>query len=805
LGIGVEARNGTDVVYRYSWIAGLASIGFAFWQLTRLLLPTGSGAKWQLVVMSGLAIGLIVTWTAITYRLRAIWIVLINVAALFLAATRFSAPSESLLIFPTTPGVVALWSDLVRAFDVIRHNVEPVRPITGIVVILTALFWLLGTLLAWGLSKDHPFVALLPPLVVALQFATLDRRNDGLIVLGAFVLLVAGTILAVAHDERDRGAGRMAGERQRAPSNAPSPTAALLVAATVIVAVVGAGVLGPKLPTDGVLAWRTPGGLGGGFYGSSIAYNPYISIHAGLVSKEGIPLFRAKIDGDGDVSPDKVYFRLLTMDTYRNGRWSAGRTQVYDLDETPLEEEGYEYAGATNRVTADITIEALGQEWLPAPYAVVGADGEDVDVFRIRRIDTALLFRGDRTYQGMQYRIVSKIPVIDPAAVAGVPDGTLSPLFSAAADGGETPPDRAAVDLRELPDVERYTDLPPGVDEQVEAQAIELTRKLITPFEKGLAIEHWFRETGGFVYDLDVDSPGHGEDVLATWLFDDAPENGGYRRGYCEQFATSMAVMTRSIGIPTRVVLGFTPGDRIGIDEVVVRDDNAHSWVELWIPNQGWVGFDPTPRSDGANPATSYQAMEDALGYDLAAYLDQIPEPVRTPIDNAGDLPGGVFPPDNDRPDRGFIDSGGETTASSALPGWVLLVGFVATLLVLVAVALPLVKWIRHRSRMRRLSDGDVSAAWEEIVVRLTDLSEEPNPAATPAEVAARVDDAMVPLAAVYSRSVYGNTNTVPEEQIEVARRSMALTKERLTTRYSPMERTRSHFRLASLRRRFRR
>ena len=173
------------MVYRYSWIAGLASIVFAFWQLTRLLLPTGSGAKWQLVVLSGLAIGLIVTWTAVTYRVRTIWIVVINLVALFVAATRFAAPSESILILPTVPGVTALWSDLLRAFDVIRHGVEPVRPITGIVVILTALFWLLGALLAWGLSKDHPFVALLPPLVVALQFATLDRRDDSLIILGA--------------------------------------------------------------------------------------------------------------------------------------------------------------------------------------------------------------------------------------------------------------------------------------------------------------------------------------------------------------------------------------------------------------------------------------------------------------------------------------------------------------------------------------------------------------------------------------------------------------------------------------------
>ena len=790
------------MVYRYSWIAGLASIGFAFWQLTRLLLPTGSGAKWQLVVLSGLAIGLIVTWTAITYRMRTIWIVVINVVALFMAATRFAAPSESVLVFPTLAGLSVLWTDLERAFDVIRHGVEPVRPITGIVVILTALFWLLGSLLAWGLSKDHPFVALLPPLVIALQFATLDRRNDGLVILGAFILLVAATILSIALDERDRGAGRMSGDRQRPPSNAPSPTAVLLVAATVTISVFGAGFLGPKLPTDGVLAWRTPGGLGGGFYGS-IGYNPYVSIHDGLVSKKGIPLFRATIEGDA--TPGEVYFRLLTMETYSDGQWSANRPKVYALDEPPKEEEGYEYIGPTHSITADVAIEALGQGWLPAPYAVGGADGEDAEAFLIRRADTALRFQGDLTYQGMQYRVFAEIPVVDPAAVAGVPGGGLSPLFSAAADLGETPPDPIDVEPRELPDAERYTELPPTVHPRVRAQAVELTRKLTTPFEMGFAIEHWFRESGGFVYDLDVHGQGHGEDALAAWLFDDAPENIGYRRGYCEQFATSMAVMTRTLGIPTRVVLGFTPGDRIGVNEVVIRDDNAHSWVELWIPSQGWVKFDPTPRSDGANPGASYQAIQDALGYDLAKYLDQIPEPVRTPVETAGNLPGGIFAPGTNRPEPGFIGTGGETTTSSSFPWWIPIVGLVVTPLILVVIALPLVKWIRHRGRMRRLSDGDVSAAWEEIVVRLTDLSEEPDPASTPDEVAARVDGAMVPLATVYTRSVYGSTSVVPDDQVEVARRSMELTNERLTTRYSPMERTRSLYRLGSLRRRFRR
>jgi hypothetical protein len=804
VGVSVETGNGADVVYRYAWIAGLASIGFAFWELTQLLLPTRSGAKWQLVVLSGLAIGLIVTWTAITYRVRTIWIALLNLGALFIAATRFAAPSESVLIFPKLAGLGALWTDLERAFDIIRHNVEPVLPITGIVVILTALFWLLGSLLAWGLSKDHPFVALLPPLVVALQFATLERRSGGVIILGVFILLVAATILAVALDERDRGAGRMSGDRQGPPSNAPSPLAVLLVAGTVTVAVFGAGLLGPMLPADGVLAWRTPGGLGGGFYGSSISYNPYVSIHEGLVSKTGTPLFTAKID-IASGNPEDVYFRLLTMETYKNGRWSATGGAVYELDEPPMEEEGFEYTGPTNSVVADIEIAALGQGWLPAPYAVGGADGEDSEAFRVRRADTALFFKGARTYQGMQYSVIAEIPVVDPAAVSGAPGGSLSPLFSQAADKGKIPPDPIDVEPRKLPDAEQYTDLPPGIDPRIRAQAIDLTDRLTTPFEKGLAIEYWFRETGGFVYDLDVSDLGHGDEVLAAWLFNDDPENTAYRRGYCEQFATSMAVMTRTLEIPTRVVLGFTPGDRIGVNEVVIRDNNAHSWVELWIPSQGWVSFDPTPRSDGANPATSYDAMEEALGYDLAAYLDQIPEPERTQFPSEGNLPGGIFEPDIDRPEPGFIGTGGETTPASGLPWWIPITGLIVALATLVIVALPLVKWIRHRSRMRRLSEGDISAAWEEIVVRLTDLSEEPDPSSTPDEVAARVDPAMVPLAAAYTRSVYGSTDTISDEQVDVARRSMDLTGERLTTRYSAMERTRSLYRLGSLRRRFRR
>jgi len=788
------------VVYRYSWIAGLASIGFAYWQLGRLLLATGSGAKWQLVVLSGLAIGIILTWTAVTYRLKAWWIALINAGALVLAATRFSAPSQTILVIPMPAAFASLWADLDRAFDLIRHGVEPVRPIPGVVMILTALFWLLGSLLAWGLSKDHPFVAVIPPLIIGIQMATLDRRSESPLVITVFVLLVAATALAVSLDERERGAGRMSGTDRRTSKAAASPTAAVLMLIIVTASVAASGWLGPKVPADGYVDWRTPGGLSGGFFGS-VTYNPYVQIHNGLVSQEGIPLFRATIDGD--VSPDKVYFRLLTMDIYRNGQWAAGRPQVYVLGEGPPETKGQEFAGATGSVVANVEILGLSQEWLPAPYAVNSAGGEDAEAFRIRRADTALFFRGDSTYRGMQYQVTSKIPIIKPETVAGNPNGGLSPLFAAAALDGKTIPESTPIEPRDLPDPDRYTDLPTGMDPRIRAKAADLTRNLTTPFEKGLAIEHWFRESGGFVYDVDTET-GHSEDVLATWLFDDSEGNPGYRRGYCEQFATSMAVMTRSIGIPTRVVLGFTPGVRVGLNEVEVQDKNAHSWVELWIPNAGWVSFDPTPRSDGANPVTSYGTLSESLGYDIAPYLDQIPEPVRPAINESARPPGGIFADDTNRPETPFFGSGGETTASTSVPGWLRIAVMVIILMVLALIAVPLMKWARHRSRMRRLTDGDISAAWEEIVARLSDLGMDPNPASTPVEVAGEVDAAMMPLATVYSRSIYGHSLTDPGQQVDAARRSMEATSERLATRYSPTERLRSQYRLRSLLRRFR-
>ena len=780
------------MVYRHSWIVGFASIGFAFWHLTRLLLPTLSGAKWQLVVLSGLILGILITWTAITYRVGTLVVAGINLAVLFLAATRFAAPESTFLLFPTWTGITALGADLSRAFDVIRFSVEPVLPITGVVVIITALFWLLGAMLAWGLLKGHPFAALIPPLVVGIEFATIERQPSGPIMVAVFVTLVAASILAVNVDERDQGVGKMTRTTRRGPagtSRLPA-TAIGLVVATVAVALLAVGGLHRYVPNNGVVTWRTPGGLTGDFFGS-VSYNPFVSIQKGLAAQTPTPLFTARISGD--VDPSSVYFTLVTLEDYRNGQWSARRPEVFPLDEGSWQNEELAYLGPTEQVEAAITIDGLAQDWLPAPYASVAVDATERKVFRVRRLDSTLNYRGAQTYRGMRYTVTAELPQLDRSAIATAADGQLSRLFATAADAETVPMPVADLPTRELEDP-RYTELP-TIDPRVTQKALEITANLDTDFDKGLALENWFRDpASGFVYDVEVE-PGHGQETLSTFLFDNDTGNASYRRGYCEQFATSMGVMARSLGIPTRVVLGFTPGRAIGNSTVLVQDRNAHAWVELWIPSQGWVRFDPTPRSDGVNNPTSSD-LTDILGFDATAYLARVEEPER-PETEPGVARGPLFPNEDD---ASFIfpqPTGAVAGGGFGLADWVVYAIPLAVLIVLLGSGIPAVKWLRRRRRLRRLESGDVTAAWEQIVTRLTDLGEAPDVAATPLEVAGDVDEALTPLARVYSMAVYGQPGSIGDSHVLTATRSLETTEDHLNTRFSSRRRALAWYRLS--------
>jgi transglutaminase-like putative cysteine protease len=127
-----------------------------------------------------------------------------------------------------------------------------------------------------------------------------------------------------------------------------------------------------------------------------------------------------------------------------------------------------------------------------------------------------------------------------------------------------------------------------------------------SPYAVAVALERWFRTAGGFTYS---EQPGSTPGLPPLVGFIDET-----RTGYCQHFAGSMALMLRLLGIPARVAAGFVPGHyRDGVWRVT--DHDAHTWVEVWFPEFGWLPFDPTPgrgRLSGTYSSTS-------LGFNPAA------------------------------------------------------------------------------------------------------------------------------------------------------------------------------------------
>jgi transglutaminase-like putative cysteine protease len=126
----------------------------------------------------------------------------------------------------------------------------------------------------------------------------------------------------------------------------------------------------------------------------------------------------------------------------------------------------------------------------------------------------------------------------------------------------------------------------PDLDRRIPDLARQITASASNNYDKAAAIEHYLTANYGYTLQMGRVIP---KDPLAYFLFE-------RKQGHCEYFASSMAVMLRTLRIPARVVNGFRTGEFNDVtSQYVVRARNAHSWVEAYFPGYGWVGFDPTP------------------------------------------------------------------------------------------------------------------------------------------------------------------------------------------------------------------
>jgi transglutaminase-like putative cysteine protease len=781
MGTSVDERYA--VGNRWSWLAGGAGVALALLRLGRLLRPTVEGAPWQVAVVAGAIMG-----TTITWAMRSRWSMLLaNLAALFVVTLRIVIPSTLVAgILPTAQSLHAFRSELDLGILIIRSGVAPVTPVAGLVIILTAVFWVLAALIAWGIRTHHPVVALLPPLLFYLQLAVIDQDGGETPWTVAFLIVMALVLWAIAHDSQLDSTLHM---RSSHTIRSPFVYPALFVISSVALAFGGVHVVENAIPASGLVDWRSHTGLGGGVL-VGVSYNLFTSIHQDLLSPTDTPVFTARVEGD--VDPSTLYWELITLEEFDGRNWIPRERDVKSPGADTWEDPEMAFFGPTTPVSASVRIASLTQNFLPVLYSPTWL-GSDLAIFNDSygvRTDGAVQFNLF-SFENLTYQEAALVPTPDIDVLAST-GGTLTPIFQEAADKGvfdghavPTPavnhPASLSADL-ELP----------RLDPIIQTKARELTADGTSTFEKALLLEAWFRDPNNFTYSTDID-PGHSATNLADWLF--TTDSPSYRTGYCEQFATAMAVMARTINIPSRVVTGFGPGQVQPDGTIVVRDRNAHAWVELWMNNQGWVRFDPTPGGGGTGGSTV-----GLVGFDARQYIPPPPEETDTtsPSDSASS--GREFTPDfGERPDVP-LGSGGDVPTAD---GPFLTPTRIVLLALLLIVSSPLlIKTARRRRRLARLKRGEVSAAWEELVDHLDDLKREPSPAATPLEVAESVHRSMVPLAVGVTQERFGRSDHLDGTVVAAATRSFIETESYLKTIHPIGNRLRARMRLRSLIRR---
>ncbi len=239
--------------------------------------------------------------------------------------------------------------------------------------------------------------------------------------------------------------------------------------------------------------------------------------------------------------------------------------------------------------------------------------------------------------------------------------------------------------------------IPPGTDPLIANQALQLTKKLQYPYEKALALQNWFRESGDFDYSLDAPEAS-GSDAIRDFLNE--------RKGYCIHFASAMALMARTIGIPARITVGFLPGVKVGSWQSV-RVSDAHAWPELYLPDLGWTRFEPTPASRTGSLQNTTQPST--------------PSPTTSPTPSPSVS---SSPPSPTRQSlTGTTPSQSKTSPIAASEQsnwlvWVLGLGLV----VLGLCSGQLVVWLRRRRRRTLSSDAQIRQLWSDLNLGMQDL-----------------------------------------------------------------------------------
>ncbi len=266
----------------------------------------------------------------------------------------------------------------------------------------------------------------------------------------------------------------------------------------------------------------------------------------------------------------KLYWRGPVMAKYNGYRWSQSRRNALNRLNLTVTEPAVRYT---------VTLEPNGERWLlaldiPTKLIPDSIMTEDFQLISTRKINDLLRY-------SMESRLVFQV----------APNESRS-----------------------------YLELNLEYPEKLNPKTIALGKSLANRFERSEDIVNevlgLFREQD-FFYTLQP--PVLGSNAVDDFLF-------GTRRGFCEHYAGSFALLMRAAGIPTRVVTGYQGGEynRVG-NYLMVRQSDAHAWTEVWIRNRGWVRIDPTA---AVSPSRIEQGLDDALADELSSFRIQNRNPI---------------------------------------------------------------------------------------------------------------------------------------------------------------------------------
>ncbi|MEU8382445.1 DUF3488 and transglutaminase-like domain-containing protein [Streptosporangium sp. NPDC048865] len=644
LSIASGVATGAVAIALYPLFQG----GAWFWSsLGVILVVTGIGALAGRYALPG--------WLAPPAQVLGVWIYLTVV---------FAGDEAWGGLVPTWDSVARLDKLLTTGFADIQRFAAPVPDSTGIVLLTCGGVGLIAVLVDLLAARLHR--AALTGLPLLALFVVPAAVISEPISWPAFIVGALGYLGVLVADGRERVShwGRAVLVRRTSSFTVTRPTpsdsgplrlSGRRIGFTAIALAVLLPALLPTMEPNPLFGFGVGNGRGGG---NSISIpNPMVNLRGQLSLPENSTVLTYQASDS-----TSRYLRMYSLDIFDGEQWTMSEPRGRPEDRTsdapmpPPPGQAASVPVTPANVTVTVSEQVRRLSFLPLPYPVsrVTVAGD----WRPDR-DTLMVFSTRNTAGGLTYQ-----------AVTAEPEPTADRLKSAA------PPPTA---IRE-----RYLALPDTLPDEIRQLALQETERSSTPYEQAIQLQEFFTKTGGFTYSLATQ--GHDGPALTDFLIRN-------RTGYCEQFAASMAVLARVLGIPSRVAIGYTGGS-VTSDGWQVRTHDSHAWPELYFEGTGWLRFEPTPAGgagQGSATIPSYTRPEVAP--------DTPDEPSTAPSSAPSDSDSTTGPA-NDRRDE-MLDrefGGALTPVDEGMPLAAKIgIGVAAALLVVLVPAL-----IRWQLRLRR-------------------------------------------------------------------------------------------------------